>query len=1416
MFLYQQIKPLGRYILYILTVLMVCSMEGKAQSGLTLFVAPDGVAENPGTESLPTTLEGARTLIRALPELPTNGVCVLLRSGTYYRTSSFDLSETDSGTSDRPIIYQAAPGETVRLSGGVSVPATSFTLSSDPRLDVSSIGHVWEVSLEGMVTNTGAVATRASIGWANGYNSSLEPFFNGLPMTLARYPDYAIADAVYSSTSPYIKISGTGLSPDVSGVYTNRGVYNDHPYYQCTIGGVVWSIYCKDGGITYYLSDSSDVPRGNGTESHAWWSQSDNTPLASFAPCSPQEQGTLIGTDGREKIWGFSQVKEVVSATQFTYSDVHFDRFAGETDVYAYGFWRDWWAAQHSSLLNVDSATRTMTINDMAYDPAVRQGFFIYNAPSELTCPGEYYLDEATRTLLVWPPDGVMTGKVVVSTLDEPLLTLTNAHHVTFQGITFEAVIGDGIRIEGGSSNLLQQCIIRNCGNDGIWISGQGNGIDSCELSGTGKSAVQLSGGNRYTLEPGENFVRNCHIHDFARLFWVYQAGVKMDDIADQMMQTANVGNIVEHNHIHHGPHAAIHFRGNEHRICFNDIHDVCEWTSDMGAIYTGRDWGLRGNLIGTNFIHDINSPVGVDQFGVYLDDMASGLSVFGNIFVNASPTYPILLGGGRDNLIENNVMDVHGFALHVDNRAAKSVNTDSEDNLNLLWKIEHFNYQQDPWASAYPALAAIPDDWNQITNTYWLQPEGNTFSRNVSVCSIGQIHTHNYWGPPLLEHFADTSNNLVVSDVEFTDPDAGDYSLTATSSAFTIPGFEDIPFSQIGIISALLPPTVSAGFDPTIVPTNLYVLVGSISGNGHVIESQQWTQISGPSVGLSGTNSLRLTVSNLVEGDYVFRLSATYNTTNSVSDDVAVTVQIPVPAPEVSAGGDQEILLNTTGTVVLTGEIVTNGVSIDAVSWSQINGPTNVDWLATNSLSTTVSNLVEGDYTFRFSVTYNTTNTLSADMMLRLHGAPTILAAVSGDSHITVQWNNVAGAQGYRVHYGTQSGVYTASIDAGSAQQMIVSGLTNETPYYIALNAYDATGETALSSEVSATPMPESTGGAFIQAMDSLVCMEAEHCHTNTPLADHLWQSATNHAGYAGESYMICLPNDGEIIHSDLLASSPRLDYRLLFQEAGTNYVWVRAYSSGWYDDSLHIGLDQTEMPNGMKVSVTHGTLGWNSNTLDGVRISVTVPTPGEHTLNVWMREDGCLLDRIILTTNANYVPTGEGPAESLQTSEAPIIIMPPQDQTVWVGSNVVMTVLATSAEAYQWNKDNVALTSQTGAVLNLPGVGRSDSGLYTVIVSNFMGMVTSDPPARLQVLVPQRLELEQQPDGFQVRFGDEDGSPLDVTNQSAFGVWVSTNLYENNWQPLTNSLIFDNGKFLLFDSETNGPVRFYRVIEH
>ncbi len=86
--------------------------------------------------------------------------------------------------------------------------------------------------------------------------------------------------------------------------------------------------------------------------------------------------------------------------------------------------------------------------------------------------------------------------------------------------------------------------------------------------------------------------------------------------------------------------------------------------------------------------------------------------------------------------------------------------------------------------------------------------------------------------------------------------------------------------------------PVVNAGADQAItLPTNNVNLVGSATDDG-TIATYLWSKVSGPAGSTFATpNAAGTAVSGLVEGTYVFRLTATDNDGATGTDDVQITV---------------------------------------------------------------------------------------------------------------------------------------------------------------------------------------------------------------------------------------------------------------------------------------------------------------------------------------------------------------------------------------------------------------------------------------------------------------------------------------------------------------------------------------------
>lgn len=460
-------------------------------------------------------------------------------------------------------------------------------------------------------------------------------------------------------------------------------------------------------------------------------------------------------------------------------------RWAPADDIWVHGYWAYDWANSYERVHRLDPETRLVETAEPhgIYYYVKGQRFYFLNVLEELDQPGEYYVDRNRGLLYLYPPEALDGADIVVSTLNAPLLALQKARHIEFRGLTLEGGRGNGVEIEGGEDVRLTGCTLRNLGDWGVRIvGGQAHTVSDCTLYGMGDGGIDVSGGDRATLTPCGHAVLNCRIHHFARWSRCYTAGIN----------ASGVGLRIAHNAIHDAPHNAILFWGNEFVIENNEIYRVCLETGDAGAIYTGRDYTFRGNVIRRNFIHHMGG-VGMGSIAIYMDDCVSGTHISENILWKCQ--YGILLGGGRDFRVENNIFVECRPAIHADARGIDP---------NPVWRkmvretlrerLDAMCYHESPYRERYPEIAAVDAPY---ATGQGVPPGNSRVERNlVYRCTpwIGEC-----W-PKGADNGIVETNNLIGPDPGFVDADAGNFRLRADSPAHRI-GFVPIPVDQIGPI---------------------------------------------------------------------------------------------------------------------------------------------------------------------------------------------------------------------------------------------------------------------------------------------------------------------------------------------------------------------------------------------------------------------------------------------------------------------------------------------------------------------------------------------------------------------------------------------------------------------------------------
>jgi len=773
--------------------------------GAEFFVDTGGDDDGPGTEQEPfASVERARQAVAELKGstgLPEGGVVVWLRGGIYERTETFHLGAEDGGAEDRPVVYRGYPGEEARLLGARCLDPAWFTVVDEgsavwERIDPLAHGQIMSVDLAGHgISDYGQLRER---GFGASAVAALELFFDAQPMPLGRWPDRDANEPAQSHEDDIIELYGDPV-PDVTGTWQADGTSDGVNRYsrQGLVDGMQYHLYRYNwdyDGSNYTAWFITTQENGYPGGADPWWSLY-NRELGTFNPSNGASGSPTINDPGRIN-HGFVSVATALSDTSFTYQGDRPERWEQAADPWLHGYWKHMWADRHMPVESIDTGSRTITFADVpGYGIESGQPYYAYNLLEEITQPGEWYLDRGDGILYFWPPADIASGETCLSVMEEPLVRLEDAAWVILEDLTIEMSRAELVRVDGGHDNLLFGCTLRNAGTDGARVSGTANGLERCELCQTGDRGVLLEGGDRANLVPAGNFVNNCHLHHFGRWSWTYMPAVRIG---------RGCGNRVTHNLMHDAPHSAILYAGNDNLIEYNDIHDVCRFSSDAGAVYSGRDWGWRGNLIRYNFIHHIESWfMGYGVHGVYMDDCLSGIRVFGNVFYRVSG-HAIQHGGGRDDIMENNIMARCGDALSADSRGIQAINNTPGDSWNLLERLTYdgVDYQAEPWASAYPELAAIPDDWDVISDPegLWLYPEGSVFSRNLGFDNADFTRESNYGGTGTFDKYAEMVDNIENQDPLFVDEDKLDLSLQPDSPAYDTPGFESIPFGQIGI----------------------------------------------------------------------------------------------------------------------------------------------------------------------------------------------------------------------------------------------------------------------------------------------------------------------------------------------------------------------------------------------------------------------------------------------------------------------------------------------------------------------------------------------------------------------------------------------------------------------------------------
>ncbi|MBE6795685.1 MAG: hypothetical protein E7533_03775 [Ruminococcaceae bacterium] len=466
-------------------------------------------------------------------------------------------------------------------------------------------------------------------------------------------------------------------------------------------------------------------------------------------------------------------------------------------DVWMFGYWKYDWADASTPIGSFDKDTRELTPGFVSlYGTKTDAPYYFFNVLEELTTEGEWYLDREKGLLCMWEPENKDNAEIILSLSLNPVIN-SEADYITFDGLTVKGTRSDGVVITG-NNNTVQNCLVKNVAGNALIMNGSNNLAYNNEITRTGKGGIIISGGDTESLTPGNSKADNNYIHDWSEIYQTYQPAVTLE----------GVGNICSHNEIANSPHEAVTYKGNNHIIEYNLIHDVCLLSDDAGAIYSGRSWVWYGNIVRYNCIYNVGSE-NHNPDGIYLDDAVSGHQIYGNLLINI-PSNSIHVGGGRDNVITNNIiLNPGNNALRFDDRAREGALengwfTHAYVGSGDMWEaLYNSPWQSETWQNVFPEYKNCTDDISKSDSPDYIPNPASTFKNNIIInkdMGYGEIYS-SVW------KFSDISENAIYNvgkcDEIFVDPDNGDYTIKDIDKIRKdAPDFKEIPLDMIGRVS--------------------------------------------------------------------------------------------------------------------------------------------------------------------------------------------------------------------------------------------------------------------------------------------------------------------------------------------------------------------------------------------------------------------------------------------------------------------------------------------------------------------------------------------------------------------------------------------------------------------------------------
>lgn len=462
--------------------------------------------------------------------------------------------------------------------------------------------------------------------------------------------------------------------------------------------------------------------------------------------------------------------------------------------VYIGGFLKNVFRYNVGKIQSIDENKIVLDGKDNLFESA---RWCVLNSKSAIDIPGEWCIDEAEKKLYYYAPKEITDDDIFEIPICNRLAFVVRANNIIFDNIEFKGS-DKSVAVYSSNANGLEikNCAIHAAEFSGISISGKNCLVDSCCVFDVGNTGIKLyGGGDKETVEPGNNAVTNNQIYGFSLNPTASNGFLGISFGRGDNLVT--IGDICANNVIHGSKYAgAVIYGGMDNIITRNEMYNVLDDVGDSGVIYSGRRWNEYGNIISENFIHDYETNKDVySNRAIFWDDYESGQTAIRNIILGNQHEKSVGIDTvGVDNLIQGNVIVGNDYGVTLTDR-----NMAFKENINAFPYLSFADISE-AVLNKYPQISTLKQAIDASPNKLYKNAvvKENLFADNNVSVKVASVYEN--WD---YDNFTLDNNDGSV----FVDAANSDYRISSKakekySFGESVPSEENFDMSWIGIQS--------------------------------------------------------------------------------------------------------------------------------------------------------------------------------------------------------------------------------------------------------------------------------------------------------------------------------------------------------------------------------------------------------------------------------------------------------------------------------------------------------------------------------------------------------------------------------------------------------------------------------------